>query len=103
MGKMVGKSWQESRLLWDIAFPAILTAVFQFSIGFVTVGFAGHIGEVELAAVTVVENVIEGFAYGVLGTPQRRTREGISGINASPVVGDLARLVNCCFYTFTDA
>ncbi|KAE8786524.1 carbonyl reductase [Hordeum vulgare] len=34
------------------------------------------------------------------GTPQRRTREGVSGIDASPVVGDLARLVNCCFYTF---
>lgn len=66
MGKMVGKSWQESKLLWHIAFPAILTAVFQFSIGFVTIGFVGHIGEVELAAVTVVENVIEGFAYGVL-------------------------------------
>ncbi|KAK3149985.1 hypothetical protein QOZ80_3AG0225830 [Eleusine coracana subsp. coracana] len=65
-GKLVSKSWQESKLLWHIAFPAILTAVFQFSIGFVTVGFAGHIGSVELAAVTVVENVIEGFAYGVL-------------------------------------
>lgn len=60
------KSWEESKLLWHIAFPAILTAVFQFSIGFVTVGFVGHIGSVELAAVTVVENVIEGFAYGVL-------------------------------------
>ncbi|OEL29372.1 Protein DETOXIFICATION 29 [Dichanthelium oligosanthes] len=67
MGKaLVSKSWQESKLLWHIAFPAILTAVFQFSIGFVTVGFVGHIGSVELAAVTVVENVIEGFAYGVL-------------------------------------
>ncbi|EMS56347.1 Protein TRANSPARENT TESTA 12 [Triticum urartu] len=102
MGKMVllGKCWQESKLLWHIAFPAILTAVFQFSIGSVTVGFAGHIGEgnlvwhlaspailtavfqfsinfvtvgfvghigvVELAAVTVAQNVIEGFAYGVL-------------------------------------
>uniref|UniRef100_A0A0E0NYG7 Protein DETOXIFICATION n=1 Tax=Oryza rufipogon TaxID=4529 RepID=A0A0E0NYG7_ORYRU len=66
MGKLVSKSWQESKLLWHIAFPAILTAVFQFSIGFVTVGFVGHIGQVELAAVTVVENVIEGFAYGVL-------------------------------------
>ncbi|CAD6205871.1 unnamed protein product [Miscanthus lutarioriparius] len=62
----LSKSWQESKLLWHIAFPAILTAVFQFSIGFVTVGFVGHIGSVELAAVTVVENVIEGFAYGVL-------------------------------------
>ena len=67
MGKAVlSKSWQESKLLWHIAFPAILTAVFQFSIGFVTVGFVGHIGSVELAAVTVVENVIEGFAYGAL-------------------------------------
>uniref|UniRef100_A0ACD6A5J8 Uncharacterized protein n=1 Tax=Avena sativa TaxID=4498 RepID=A0ACD6A5J8_AVESA len=66
MGKLLGKSVQESKLLWHIAFPAILTAVFQFSIGFVTVGFAGHIGEVELAAVAVVENVIEGFAYGIL-------------------------------------
>jgi MATE family multidrug resistance protein len=69
MGKaVVSKSWQESKLLWHIAFPAILTAVFQFSIGFVTVGFVGHLGSVELAAVTVVENVIEGFAYGVLVT-----------------------------------
>jgi MATE family multidrug resistance protein len=67
MGKAaLSKSWQESKLLWHIAFPAILTAVFQFSIGFVTVGFVGHIGSVELAAVTIVENVIEGFAYGVL-------------------------------------
>ncbi|KAF7043939.1 hypothetical protein CFC21_053233 [Triticum aestivum] len=68
MGKMVllGKCWQESKLLWHIAFPAILTAVFQFSINFVTVGFVGHIGVVELAAVTVAQNVIEGFAYGVL-------------------------------------
>ncbi|TVU46072.1 hypothetical protein EJB05_05590 [Eragrostis curvula] len=66
MGKLVSKTVQESKLLWHIAFPAILTAVFQFSISFVTVGFAGHIGSVELAAVTVVENVIEGFAYGVL-------------------------------------
>jgi Na+-driven multidrug efflux pump len=74
MGKLVGKSVQESKLLWHIAFPAILTAVFQFSIGFVTVGFAGHIGEVELAAVAVVENVIEGFAYGILVSHARAKR-----------------------------
>lgn len=66
MGKLVGKGVQESKLLWHLAFPAILTAVFQFSVGFVTLGFAGHIGDVELAAVAVVENVVEGFAYGIL-------------------------------------
>ena len=66
MKKLVSKSWEESRLLWQVAFPAILTEVFQFSIGFVTTGFVGHLGEVELAAVTVVENILEGFAFGVL-------------------------------------
>ncbi|KAG2621074.1 protein DETOXIFICATION 30-like isoform X2 [Panicum virgatum] len=66
MKKLVSKSWEESRLLWQVAFPAILTEVFQFSIGFVTTGFVGHLGEVELAAVTVVENIIELFAFGVL-------------------------------------
>ncbi|VAH53680.1 unnamed protein product [Triticum turgidum subsp. durum] len=63
---MGSKTWQESKVLWHIALPAILTTVFQFSIGFVTIGFVGHIGEVELGAVNVAINVIEGFAYGVM-------------------------------------
>ncbi|KAJ1289399.1 hypothetical protein BS78_02G161400 [Paspalum vaginatum] len=64
--RLAGKIWEESRLLWHVSFPAILTEVFQFSIGFVTTAFVGHLGEVELAAVTVVENIVEGFAFGVL-------------------------------------
>lgn len=66
IGGPLGKSWDESKKIWHIALPAILTAVFQFSIGFVTTAFVGHLGEVELAAVAVVENVIESFAYGIL-------------------------------------
>ncbi|XP_062200245.1 protein DETOXIFICATION 30-like isoform X2 [Phragmites australis] len=66
MKRLVSKSWEESRRLWHVAFPVILTEVFQFSIGFVTTGFVGHLGEVELAAVTVVENILENFAFGVL-------------------------------------
>lgn len=66
MKKLVSKSWEESKLLWHIAFPAVLTEVFQFSIGFITISFAGHIGVVELAAATVVENIMEGFACGAL-------------------------------------
>ncbi|GFQ03819.1 cytochrome c biogenesis protein ccs1 chloroplastic [Phtheirospermum japonicum] len=46
--------------------PAILTTVAQFSIGFVTIAFVGHLGEVELAAVSVVQNVLEGFVYGIM-------------------------------------
>jgi MATE family multidrug resistance protein len=66
MKRLVTESCKESKLLWRVAFPAVLTEVFQFSIGFVTASFVGHIGVVELAAVTVVESILEGFAYGVL-------------------------------------
>lgn len=66
MKRLAIRFWQESRLLWRLAFPALLTEVFQFSLGFVTTGFVGHLGEVELAAVTVVENILDSSAYGVL-------------------------------------
>uniref|UniRef100_K4A7P9 Protein DETOXIFICATION n=3 Tax=Setaria italica TaxID=4555 RepID=K4A7P9_SETIT len=66
MKRLVIRCWQESRLLWRLAFPALLTEVFQFSIGFVTTGFVGHLGEVELAAVSVVENILDSSAYGFL-------------------------------------
>lgn len=62
------KTWDESKKMWEIAAPAILTIVSQFSIGFVTVAFVGHLGEVELAAVSVVQNVLEGFVFGIMVT-----------------------------------
>ncbi|XP_016433768.2 protein DETOXIFICATION 33-like isoform X1 [Nicotiana tabacum] len=64
--KMSKKSFNESKKLWEIAAPAIITAVSQFSIGFVSVAFVGHLGSLELAAISVVQNVIEGFVYGVM-------------------------------------
>uniref|UniRef100_A0A453QC56 Protein TRANSPARENT TESTA 12 n=3 Tax=Aegilops tauschii subsp. strangulata TaxID=200361 RepID=A0A453QC56_AEGTS len=56
----------EYKTLWQIAGPVILTGVFQFLIGFVTVAFVGHIGKVELAAVSIVIGVIEGLGFGLL-------------------------------------
>ncbi|KAK6916529.1 Multi antimicrobial extrusion protein [Dillenia turbinata] len=65
--KRIGEKWkEESKKMWQIAAPAILTSVTQFSIGFVTSAFVGHIGDVELAAVSVVQNVIEGFVFGFM-------------------------------------
>ncbi|ERN17618.1 hypothetical protein AMTR_s00059p00169290 [Amborella trichopoda] len=60
------KILEESKVTWYIAGPAILASVFQFSIGFVTVVFVGRLGSTELAAVSIVQNVIEDFAFGVL-------------------------------------
>ena len=61
------KSWpDECKSLWQIAGPVILTGVFQCLLGFVTTAFVGHIGKVELAAVSIVNGVIEGLAFGLL-------------------------------------
>ncbi|KQK09916.1 hypothetical protein BRADI_2g50927v3 [Brachypodium distachyon] len=56
----------ECKALWRVAGPVILTEVFQFMIGFVTAAFVGHVGELELAAVSIVNGVVEGLAFGLL-------------------------------------
>lgn len=56
----------ESRNLWEIAGPVILASVSEFSISFITAAFVGHLGELEFAAVSVSQNVIEGFVYGIM-------------------------------------
>lgn len=65
-GKGAEKCVEESKKTWQIAAPAILTAVAQFSIELVTAAFVGHLGTVELAAVSIVQNVLEGFVYGIM-------------------------------------
>jgi MATE family multidrug resistance protein len=68
------KNWRgESGNLWRIAGPVILTEIFQFLIGFVTAAFVGHIGKVELAAISVVNGVVEGLAFGLLVKNHSRT------------------------------
>ncbi|GAB4851981.1 Protein DETOXIFICATION 33 [Ancistrocladus abbreviatus] len=56
----------ESKKLWLLAGPAIFTAICQYSLGALTQTFAGLIGEVELAAVSVENSVVAGLAFGVM-------------------------------------
>ncbi|KAK9271079.1 hypothetical protein L1049_026668 [Liquidambar formosana] len=56
----------ESRKLWKIAGPAIFTSICQYSLGALTQTFAGLVGELELAAVSVENSVIAGLAFGVM-------------------------------------
>ncbi|KAL5777917.1 hypothetical protein ACOSP7_010843 [Xanthoceras sorbifolium] len=56
----------ESKRLWKLAGPAIFTAICQYSLGALTQTFAGHVGELELAAVSVENSVIAGLAFGVM-------------------------------------
>ncbi|KAJ4826737.1 hypothetical protein Tsubulata_048843 [Turnera subulata] len=52
--------------LWYLAGPAIFTSVCQYSLGAVTQVFAGHVGTLQLAAVSVENSVIAGFSFGAM-------------------------------------
>ncbi|KAE9454121.1 hypothetical protein C3L33_13980, partial [Rhododendron williamsianum] len=56
----------ESRKLWYLAGPAIFTSICQYSLGAITQVFAGHVGTIELAAVSIENSVIAGFSFGLL-------------------------------------
>ncbi|KAJ8621042.1 hypothetical protein MRB53_029571 [Persea americana] len=56
----------ESKKLWKIAGPVIFTAICQYSLGAITQTFVGHVGTLELAAVSVENSVVAGFAYGIM-------------------------------------
>lgn len=58
--------WSESKKLWHIAGPAIFSRVATYSMLVITQAFAGHLGDLELAAISISNNVIVGFDFGLL-------------------------------------
>ncbi|XP_057509541.1 protein DETOXIFICATION 30-like [Actinidia eriantha] len=56
----------ESKRQWYLAGPAIVVSFCRFALNAVTVAFAGHLGTIELAAVSVVLSVVAGFAFGIM-------------------------------------
>ncbi|MGV7988989.1 MATE family efflux transporter, partial [Mycobacterium kansasii] len=60
-GNLFGRVKDESKKLWRIAGPAIFSRLTMYSANLVTVAFCGHIGNVELAAMSIVNNILLGF------------------------------------------
>ncbi|KAI3966639.1 hypothetical protein MKW92_030382 [Papaver armeniacum] len=58
--------WVESKKLWYIAGPSIVIRLSSNSVLVVTQAFAGHLGELELAAVSICVTVVVGFTFGLL-------------------------------------
>ncbi|KAL3511333.1 hypothetical protein ACH5RR_030734 [Cinchona calisaya] len=56
----------ESRKLWYLAGPSICTSVCQYALGALTQIFAGHLGTIQLAAISVENSVFDGFGCGIL-------------------------------------
>lgn len=60
------RTWIESKKLWHIVGPAIFSRIASFSMFIITQAFAGHLGDLDLAALSIATNVIFGFDFGLL-------------------------------------
>ncbi|KAB2023705.1 hypothetical protein ES319_D06G037200v1 [Gossypium barbadense] len=58
--------WIETKKLWAIVGPSIISRVAGYSMNIITQAFAGHLGDVELAAISIANTVIVGFNFGLL-------------------------------------
>ncbi|XP_048428013.1 protein DETOXIFICATION 29-like isoform X2 [Pyrus x bretschneideri] len=58
--------FKETKRLWLLAGPAIFTSLCKYSLGAITQVFAGQVGTLDLAAVSIENSVIAGFSFGVM-------------------------------------
>ncbi|WVZ65266.1 hypothetical protein U9M48_014661 [Paspalum notatum var. saurae] len=58
------QAWEESKKLWVVAGPAAFTRLTFYGMSVVSQAFAGHIGDVELAAFSIAATVISGLSFG---------------------------------------
>jgi len=64
--QLAARVWEESRKLWDIVAPAIFSRVVTYSMNVITQAFAGHLGDLELAAISIANTVVVGFSFGLM-------------------------------------
>ncbi|KAM7514531.1 hypothetical protein LguiA_004114 [Lonicera macranthoides] len=60
------KVWIETKKLWNVAGPSIIGRLTSYSMNIATQAFAGHLGDIELASVSIANTVIVGFNFGLL-------------------------------------
>ncbi|KAJ6676155.1 PROTEIN DETOXIFICATION 24 [Salix viminalis] len=58
--------WTESKMVWKIAFPAMVARVTSFGMVVVTQAFIGHIDKLELAAYALQQSFIVRFINGIV-------------------------------------
>ncbi|TVU30735.1 hypothetical protein EJB05_22371, partial [Eragrostis curvula] len=56
----------ESSKLWVIVGPAVFSRLATYSMNVITQVFAGHLGDLELASVSLANTVVVGFNYGLM-------------------------------------
>lgn len=64
--KLGRRVWEESKKLWVIVAPAMFSRIVTFSMNVITQAFAGHLGDLELAAISIANTVVVGFSFGLM-------------------------------------
>jgi len=64
--RLCSSVWAESRKLWVIVGPAIFSRIATYSMNVITQAFAGHLGDLELAAISIANTVVVGFNFGLM-------------------------------------
>lgn len=63
--------WIESKKLWRIVGPATFSRVVIYSMNVITQAFAGHLGDLELASMSIANTVVVGFNFGLMVRTQQ--------------------------------
>eukprot|EP00258_Populus_trichocarpa_P040257 XP_024456276.1 protein DETOXIFICATION 27 isoform X3 [Populus trichocarpa] len=58
--------WLESKELWQIAGPSIFSRLAMFSMTVITQSFAGHLGDLNLASISIATTLIISISFGFL-------------------------------------
>lgn len=64
--ELLSRVWIESKKLWRIVGPNIINRLAGYSMTVITQAFAGHLGNVELASISIATNIIVGFGFALL-------------------------------------
>ncbi|XP_076956255.1 protein DETOXIFICATION 24-like [Bidens hawaiensis] len=65
-GDLKGRIWDESRKIWRVALPGVISRVCAFGTIVVTQSFIGHISDLDLAAYALVQTLSVRFVNGIL-------------------------------------
>ncbi|KAF1860824.1 hypothetical protein Lal_00000238 [Lupinus albus] len=58
--------WIETMKLWEIALPIVFNILCQYGVNSITSIFVGHLGDIQLSAVSLTNSVIGTFAFGFM-------------------------------------
>uniref|UniRef100_A0A5B7ADZ8 Protein DETOXIFICATION n=1 Tax=Davidia involucrata TaxID=16924 RepID=A0A5B7ADZ8_DAVIN len=65
-GNLIRRTWLESKKIWQIAGPSIFSRLAMFSLTTITQALAGHLGDLDLAAISIASTVIISISSGFL-------------------------------------